>query len=45
MSVWIVFEYAESTNKIVGVYKEEEKAKEKHKESPVWRYIEEYEVE
>ena len=40
MEVWIVFEYADYGNKIVGIYREEEKAKEKHKESPTWRYIE-----
>ena len=45
MNVWIVFEYAEYGNKIIGIYKEEEKAKEKHKESPAWRCIEEYEIE
>lgn len=45
MEVWIVFEYAEHGNKVVGIYNKEEKAKEKHKESPAWRYIEVYEVE
>ena len=45
MSVWVVFEYADYGNKIVGIYREKEKAKEKHKESPSWRYIEEYTVE
>lgn len=45
MSVWIVFEYGEYVNKVIGVYKTEERAKEVHRESPTWRYIEEYEVE
>ena len=45
MSVWIVFEYMEYGNKVIGVYKEEAMAIEKHKKSPTWRYIEEYEVE
>ena len=40
MEVYIVFEYAEHTNKIVGCYKNEKDAKEKHNESPAWRYIE-----
>lgn len=45
MSVWIVFEYAEYGNKVIGVYFNENDAKEKHSEEPCWRYIEEYEVE
>ena len=45
MEVWIVFEYAEYGNKIVGIYNEKEKANEKHKESPTFRYIEVYEVD
>lgn len=45
MSVWIVFEYGEYANKVVGVYNTEKKAKEVHAKSPTWRYIEEYEVE
>lgn len=45
MSVWIVFEYGEHVNKVIGVYKTEEQASEVHAESPCWRYIEEYEVE
>ena len=45
MSVWIVFEYAEYGNKVVGIYQEEERAKQAHQESPAWRYVEEYEVE
>ena len=45
MEVWIVFEYAEYGNKIVGIYNEKEKAEEKHKESPTFRYIEAYDVE
>ena len=40
MEIYIVFEYAEYTNKIVGCYKNEEDAKRKHDESPTWRYIE-----
>ena len=40
MEIYIVFEYAEHTNKIVGCYKNEEDAKRKHDESPAWRYIE-----
>ena len=40
MEIYIVFEYAEHTNKIVGCYKNEEDAKRKHDESPTWRYIE-----
>lgn len=44
MNIWIVFEYAEHGNKVVGIYKEEERAKKTHQESPAWRYIEEYEV-
>lgn len=44
MKVWIVFEYADFINEIIGVYKEYDQAKKVHKESPTWRYIEEYEV-
>ena len=40
MEIYIVFEYAEHTNKIVGCYKNEEDANRKHDESPTWRYIE-----
>ena len=32
MEIYIVFEYAEHTNKIVGCYKNEEDAKKKHDE-------------
>lgn len=45
MNVWIVFEYTDHGNKIIGVYKEKEQAEKAHKESPAWRYIEGYEVE
>lgn len=45
MSVWIVFEYADSGSKIVGIYNAKEKAIEEHEKSPTWRYIEEYEIE
>lgn len=45
MSVWIVFEYADYGNKVIGVYKKEAMAIEEHKKFPTWRYIEEYEVE
>lgn len=45
MSVWIVFEYAEYGNKVIGVYREREMAQAEHSKSPAWRYIEEYEVE
>lgn len=44
MDIYIVFEYAEYTNKIVGCYKNEEDAKIKHAECPQWRYIEMYEL-
>lgn len=44
MEVYIVFEYAEHTNKIVGCYKNEKDAKKKHNESPTWRYIEKQEL-
>ena len=30
MSVWIVFEYADYGNKIIGVYKNKEKAKKEY---------------
>lgn len=40
MEIYIVFEYAEHTNKIVGCYRNEEDAKRRHEESPTWRYIE-----
>ena len=40
MEIYIVFEYAEHTNKIVGCHKNEEDAKRKHDESPTWRYVE-----
>ena len=40
MEIYIVFEYAEHTSKIVGCYKNEEDANRKHDESPTWRYIE-----
>ena len=42
MVIYIVFEYAEPTNKIIGVYKDMEKAKKLHRQSPTWRYIEEH---
>lgn len=45
MAVWIVFEYADYGNKVIGIYREENKAKAKHRESPTWRYIEKYKVE
>ena len=45
MSVWIVLEYTEHGSKVIGVYQLEAMAKEEHKKSPAWRYIEEYEVE
>lgn len=46
MKVWIVFEYDDyTTDRIIGVYDNKEKATEVHKECPVWRYIKEYEVE
>jgi hypothetical protein len=40
MEIYIVFEYAEHTNKIVGCYKNEEDANKNHKEAPMWRFIE-----
>ena len=40
--VYIVFEYAEPTNKIIGIYKNKKYAKKAHMESPSWRYIEEH---
>ena len=40
MEIYIVFEYEEHTNKIVGCYKNEEDANKKHAESPTYRYIE-----
>lgn len=40
MEIYIVFEYAEHTNKIVGCYRNEEDANKKHEESPTYRYIE-----
>lgn len=40
MEIYIVFEYAEYTNKIVGCYKNKKDAEKKHSESPTWRYIE-----
>lgn len=45
MKVWIVFEYAEPTNKIIGIFKNEEDAIKAHREDPTPRYIELYEVE
>ena len=45
MSIWIFFEYAENGSTVVGVYDNRQKALEKHKESPTFRYIKEYEVE
>ena len=45
MSIWIVFEYTENGSTVVGVYDNRPKALEKHKESPTFRYIKEYEVE
>ena len=44
MKVWIVFEYSDYYNEVVGVYQTYEKAKEEHSKSPTWRYIGEYEV-
>lgn len=45
MEIYIVFEYAEPTNKIVGVYKNKKDAEKKHKEVPTYRYIEVQELE
>ena len=42
MTIYIVFEYVESTNKIIGVYRDMEQAKKVHMQSPTWRYIEEH---
>ena len=39
MEIYIVYEYDEPTNKIAGVYKDKEKAEEKQKELPTYRYI------
>ena len=40
--VYIIFEYAEPTNKIIGIYKNKKYAKKAHMESPSWIYIEEH---
>lgn len=40
MEIYIVFEYAEYTNKIIGCYKNEEDAIKKHAEASTLRYIE-----
>ena len=40
VEIYIVFEYADHTNKIVGCYKKEKDAKKKHEEAPMWRYVE-----
>ena len=45
MNVYIVFEYDDYGNKVIGVYQEESRAKEEHRKFPAWRYIETYEVE
>lgn len=45
MNVWIVFEYCDPTNKIIGIYRNKNDAIKKHRESPTYRYIEEYTVE
>ena len=45
MEVWIVFEYDEYGNKIIGVYHDVKKARGRQKVAPTWRYIEKYEVE
>lgn len=37
--VYVVFEYDEPTNKIIGVYENETDAIKKHNESPTYRYI------
>lgn len=42
MKIYIVFEYAEQVNKIIGIYKSKKQAKKTHLQSPTWRYIEEY---
>lgn len=38
--VYIVIEYGEYTNKIIGVFRNEKDAKEEHKKLPTFRYIE-----
>lgn len=45
MEVWIVFEYGEYEDKIIGVYNSIKKASERQKVAPTWRYIKKYEVE
>ena len=45
MEIYIVFEYAEPTNKIAGIYKNPEDAEKKQKENPTYRYIQSYQVE
>lgn len=34
MTIYIVFEYAEPTNKIIGLYKDMQQAKKIHMQSP-----------
>lgn len=44
MYVWIVFEYCDYGNQVVGVYKEEEAANKAHAESPICCFIEKHKV-
>ena len=45
MTVFIVFEYKEYANDIIGVYSNYDDAKCKFMENPTWRYIEAYNVD
>lgn len=43
--VWIVFEYADPTNKLIGIFEDEVDAIACHAEDPTPRFIEKYEVQ
>ena len=40
VKIFLVFEYGEQTDVLVGCYRNEEDAKRKHAERPPFRYIE-----
>jgi len=43
--VYVVCEYVEHGNEIIGIYETEEKANKVHQEQPTFRYVEKHYVE
>ena len=40
MEIYVVIEYTEHAQRIIGCYKNEQEAREKARESLAWRYVE-----